>query len=46
MLTVREFLQIVKQRLEGLPEICHHPKETVEDRAAKLAAGLAKLGIE
>jgi len=44
VMTVREFLQVVREHCEGLPKICVHPKRSVEDRAANLDAGLKKLG--
>ncbi len=46
VMTVREFLRVVRARFEGLPEICVHPKRSVEERAANLDAGLKKLGVQ
>jgi hypothetical protein len=43
VMTVRQFLAIVRQRLAGLSEVCTHPKGSAEKRAAELEAGLRKL---
>lgn len=45
VMTVREFLQVVREHFEGLPEVCVHPKRSVEERAANLNAGPKKLGV-
>jgi hypothetical protein len=45
VMTVREFVALVAGHYEGLPELCHHPKEDVAGRARKLKAGLEKIGL-
>ena len=45
VMTVREFLRVVREHFQGLPEICVHPKRSLEERAANLDAGLKKLGV-
>ncbi len=45
VMTVREFVAVVEKHLEGLPELCHHPKEDVAHRASRLSAGLGKVGV-
>lgn len=44
-LTVRQYLQIVNSKLEGIEKICTHPKEDENYRLEGLKNGLQKLGI-
>jgi hypothetical protein len=44
-LTVRQYLQIVNAKLEGIEKICTHPKEDENYRLEGLRKGLQKLGI-
>jgi hypothetical protein len=44
-LTVREFLNYVNGKLNGIEKICTHPKEDERYRLAGLKMGLKKLGI-
>lgn len=44
-LTIREYLQIVNSKLEGIEKICTHPKEDENYRLEGLRNGLQKLGI-
>jgi len=44
-LTVRQYLQIVNSKLDGIGEICTHPKEDENYRLEGLQNGLQKLGI-
>ncbi len=44
-LTVREYLNIVKDKLDGIEKICTHPKEDEKYRRDGLKKGLVKLGI-
>ncbi len=44
-LTVREYLQIVNSKLEGIEKICTHPKEDENYRLEGLKEGLQKLNI-
>ena len=43
-MTFGEYLQVIREHFEGLPELCTHPKGAVEDRAKNLDAGLTTLG--
>ncbi len=45
VLTVRDFLQIVCRRYDGLPEICTHPGSLMGERDLHLRAGLRRLGF-
>ncbi len=45
VMSVGEFLQVVREHFAGLPQICVHPQRSVEKRAANLNAGLEKLGV-
>ena len=44
-LTVRQYLQIVHTKLEGIEKVCTHPKEDENYRLEGLQKGLQKLGI-
>lgn len=44
-LTVREYLNCVNDKLNGIEKICTHPKEEESYRLAGLKMGLKKLGI-
>ncbi len=44
VMTFREYLQIVREHLDGIEMICKHPGEEPGKRRAHLAAGLRKLG--
>lgn len=44
-LTVRQYLQFVNAKLEGIEKICTHPKEDENYRLEGLQKGLQKLGI-
>ena len=44
-LTVREYLNCVNDKLDGIEKICTHPKEDESYRLAGLTMGLEKLGI-
>lgn len=43
-MTFGEYLKVIREHFEGLPELCAHPKQPVADRAANLDAGLRRLG--
>ena len=44
-LTVKQYLQIVNSKLEGIEKVCTHPKEDENYRLEGLQNGLQKLGI-
>lgn len=44
-LTIRQYLQIVNSKLEGIEKVCTHPKEDENYRLEGLQKGLQKLGI-
>lgn len=44
-LTIRQYLQIVNSKLEGIEKVCTHPKEDENYRLEGLRKGLQKLGI-
>lgn len=44
-LTVREYLNCVNDKLDGIEKICTHPKEDERYRIEGLSTGLMKLGI-
>lgn len=43
-MTFGEYLHVIREHFEGLPELCSHPGETAENRATNLDAGLTRLG--
>jgi len=45
VMTSREFLEMVNERVPGIEKICTHPKEDQEKRLTGLIDGLVKLGI-
>ena len=45
-MTVRFFLQRVRERLDGLERVCAHPGEDPAYRKKGLQEGLAKMGID
>ena len=45
ILSTREFLGLVNEKIPGIEKICTHPKEDSEDRLLGLTNGLIKLGI-
>ncbi|MBL7970584.1 MAG: DUF1284 domain-containing protein [Prolixibacteraceae bacterium] len=44
-LTVREYLNVVHAKLDGIEKVCTHPKEDENYRLEGLTMGLEKLGI-
>lgn len=46
VMSIREYLIIVKRNLDGVTKRCTHPKEDEAYRLAGLRQGLEKLGIE
>ena len=45
VITSREFLEMVNEKVPGIEKICTHPKEDQEKRLTGLIDGLIKLGI-
>ena len=45
-LTIREYLNCVNEKLDGIEKICAHPKEDESYRLEGLKKGLRKLGIK
>lgn len=45
VMTVREYLKIVNEKVPGIEQICTHPRENAESRLQGLKQGLVKLGI-
>ena len=43
-MTFGEYLEVIREHFEGLPDICTHPGDSVEERTTNLDAGLKKLG--
>ena len=43
-MTFGEYLEVIREHFEGLPEICTHPGGSVKERATNLDAGLNRLG--
>jgi len=44
VMTFAEYLQVVREHLDGIEGVCTHPGEDAAKRLANLAAGLEKLG--
>ena len=44
-LNLREYLNIVKDKLDGIEKVCTHPKEDEKYRLDGLKRGLLKLGV-
>ena len=44
-MTFGEYLKVIRGHFEALPELCSHPREAPERRAANLEAGLSRLGV-
>ena len=45
VITTREYLETVNNKLPGIEKICTHPKEDQQDRLNGLVSGLIKLGL-
>ncbi|MBN1894594.1 DUF1284 domain-containing protein [bacterium] len=45
VMTVRQFLEKVNEKVPGIESICTHPKENREERLEGLVKGLIRLGI-
>ena len=45
VMTTREYLKIVNEKVPGIEVICTHPKENQENRLTGLINGLIKLGV-
>ena len=45
VLTFRQFLKMVNEKVPGIEKICTHPKENQKERLKGLVNGLIKLGI-
>jgi hypothetical protein len=45
IMSIKDYLKIIKQRIDEIIPICVHPKETIEYRKNGLKKGIEKLGI-
>jgi len=45
VMTVRQYLQKVNEKVPGIEKVCTHPKEDGRKRLANLTRGLIKLGV-
>lgn len=45
VMTIREYLEAVNEKVPGIETVCTHPKEDRKERLAGLRAGLVRLGI-